>query len=223
MSRFFATALLALSLVAAYGAPASDSPALQVFRQWLDAFNSGDAAKITAFWQKYGGPGAESRAPDDLRVRQMTGGMKILKVTEDNGMHLVALMQEANGSYSESTLDLASTNPPVVKGIRGHPVPPPSGSIPAASNDEDLARRIRLHMEELPSEDTFSGAVLVAHSGRVVLDQAWGMADTAKQIRNTTDTQFCLGSMNKMFTAVAVLQLVQQGKLALDEPLVKYW
>ena len=222
MSRFFAAGLLALSLVAAYGAPASDSPALQVFRQWLDAFNSGDAAKVTVFWQKYGGPGAESRTPDDLRLRQMTGGMKILKVTEDNGMRLVALMQESNGGYSESTLDLASTDPPVVKGIHGHPVPPP-GSGPAASNEEDLANRTRFHVAELPPENAFSGAILVEHSGKVVLDQAWGMADTAKQIRNTTDTQFCLGSMNKMFTAVAILQLVQQGKLALDEPIGKYW
>src|SRR5271154_4700201 len=219
MSRFFAAGLLALSLVAAYGAPASDSPALQVFRQWLDAFNSGDAAKVTAFWQKYGGPGAESRTPDDLRLRQMTGGMKILKVTEDNGMHVVALMQEANGGYSESTLDLASTDPPVIKGMGGHPVPPPGGSGSAASNDEDLGKRIRSHVAELPRENAFSGAILVAHTGQVVLNQAWGMADTAKQIRNTTDTQFCLGSMNKMFTAVAVLQLVQQGKLGVDNPL----
>jgi len=223
MLKLFAAALLALSLVVASGSPVSDSPVLQVFLQWLDAFNSGDAARITAFWQKYGAPGAQSRAQDDLRLRQMTGGIKILKVTEDTGMHLVALMQEGNGGYSESTLDLASADPPVVKGIRGHPVPPPSGSSPVASNDEDLANRIRSHVAELPAENAFAGAILVAHTGKVVLDQAWGMADTAKQIRNTTYTQFCLGSMNKMFTAVAILQLAQQGKLALDEPIGKYW
>src|SRR5271170_3784829 len=158
MLRFFAPVLLALSLLPASATPVSDSPVLQVFRQWLDAFNSGDAARTTAFWQKYGGPGAESRTQDDLRLRQMTGGMKILKVTEDNGMHLVALMQEANGGYSESTLDLATTNPPVVKGIQGHPVPPP-GSGPAASNEEDLANRTRFHVAELPPENAFSGAI----------------------------------------------------------------
>src|SRR5271170_6604479 len=166
MLRFFAPVLLALSLLPASATPVSDSPVLQVFRQWLDAFNSGDAARTTAFWQKYGGPGAESRATDDLRLRQMTGEMKILKVTEDNGMHLVALMQEANGTYSESTLDLASTNPPVVKGIRGHPVPPPGGSSPAPSNDEDLANRIRSHVTELPSETAFSGAMLSRTTAR---------------------------------------------------------
>jgi D-alanyl-D-alanine carboxypeptidase len=45
------------------------------------------------------------------------------------------------------------------------------------------------------------------------------MADRARQMGNTTDTQFCLGSMNKMFTSIAILQLVGQGKLALESRL----
>ena len=222
MVKFFTVAFLAWSLALGSAAPASDSPVLQVFRQWLDAFNSGDPARITAFWQKYQ-PGAQSRTQGDLQLKQMTGGMKLLKIVEDNGTHLVALMQETNGGYSESTLDLSYTDPAVIRGIRGHPVPPPGGSEPAASNDEDLAHRIPSHVAEMPSESAFSGAILVAHNGSVVLDQAWGMADNGKQVRNTTDTQFCLGSMNKMFTAVAILQLAQQGKLALDDPIGKYW
>jgi|SRR5580704_15334152 CubicO group peptidase (beta-lactamase class C family) len=49
------------------------------------------------------------------------------------------------------------------------------------------------------------------------------MADNAHQIPNTVDNQFCIGSMNKMLTAVAVLQLVQQGKLARDKPIATWW
>jgi CubicO group peptidase (beta-lactamase class C family) len=49
------------------------------------------------------------------------------------------------------------------------------------------------------------------------------MADREKKIKNTVETQFCIGSMNKMFTAVAVLQLVQQGKLSLDGTISDYW
>jgi D-alanyl-D-alanine carboxypeptidase len=75
----------------------------------------------------------------------------------------------------------------------------------------------------LSGADAFSGAILIAHHGHIVLEQAWGLADTSRQIRNTTDTQFCIGSMNKMFTSVAILQLVQQGKLALDKPIVTWW
>ena len=69
----------------------------------------------------------------------------------------------------------------------------------------------------------FSGAILIAHNGKIVLDQAWGMADETNHTRNSVDTQFCIGSMNKMFTAVAILQLVGQGKLTLDKPISTYW
>jgi D-alanyl-D-alanine carboxypeptidase len=223
MLKSVAIALFFLSAVTLSAAPASDSPVLQVFKQWLDAFNSGDAAKISAFWQKYGGNAEADRASGDLRLREMTQGMTIFKVEEDTGSHLVVLMKEGRGSYSESTMDLATTNPPVVAGIHGHPVPPPEGAVNRASSDEDLAKKVQEHVVKVQGQDAFSGAVLVAHKGKVVLDQAWGLADTAKQIKNTIDTQFCLGSMNKMFTSVAILQLVGQGKLALDKPIATYW
>jgi D-alanyl-D-alanine carboxypeptidase len=223
MLKRVAITFLFLSAVVLPGAPASDNPALQVLRQWLEAFNSGDAARISAFWHKYGGNAGDDRSSGDLRLREMTGGMTIFKVEEDTGTHLVVLMKEGRGSYSESTLDLATTNPPVVARIYGHPVPPPESAGGTASSEEDLAKRVREHVAQMGGADAFSGAILIAHHGKVVLEQPSGMADSVRQTRNTTDTQFCLGSMNKMFTAVAILQLVGQGKLALDEPIATYW
>jgi CubicO group peptidase (beta-lactamase class C family) len=223
MLKRFAITLFFLSAVVLPAAPASDSPVLQVFKQWLDAFNSGDSAKISAFWQKYGGNANADRPSGDLRLREMTQGMTIFKVEEDTGSHLVVLMKEGRGSYSESTLDLATTNPPIVAGIRGHPIPPPVSAGDRASSDEDLAKKIREHVADVQGQGSFSGAILIAHQSKVELDQAWGLADTAKQVKNTIDTQFCLGSMNKMFTSVAILQLVGQGKLALDKPIASHW
>jgi D-alanyl-D-alanine carboxypeptidase len=216
-------ALLLLSAVAFPAAPAADSPVVQVFKQWLDAFNSGDRARISAFWGKYGGNAGDDHTSGDLRLREMTGGMSILKIEEDTGTHLVALMKEGRGTYSESTMDLATTNQPVVAHLNGHPVPPPASEGGTASTDEDLAKRVREHVAETRGASSFSGAILVANQGKVVLNQAWGMADSARQIKNTTGTQFCLGSMNKMFTSVAILQLVQQGKLSIDKPIITYW
>jgi D-alanyl-D-alanine carboxypeptidase len=219
--------LLALFLFAAAQtattAPASETPALHVFRQWLDAFNSGDSARISAFWHKYGRSGVDDRVQGDLRLRTMTGGMSIYRIEEDTDTHLVALMKENRGVYSESTIDLASVNPPVVAGMMGHPVPPPEGSGNPAANDNQLVDRVQGHVAAMNGPDAFSGAILIAHNGKIVLDQAWGMADESNHIGNTVDTQFCIGSMNKMFTAVAILQLAGHGKLALDKPIAAYW
>jgi CubicO group peptidase (beta-lactamase class C family) len=212
--------LFALALPAA---PASDSTSLHVFKRWLDAFNSADSTRISAFWREFGGNGADDRTSRDLRLREMTGGMTIFKVKEDSGTHLVVLMKEERGSFSESTMDLASTDPPVIARMMGHPVQPPDKTSSKALSDADLVTKVQEHVAEMHGADAFSGAILIAHRGKIVLDQAWGMANNAGQIRNTTDTQFCLGSMNKMFTAVAILQLVSQGKLALDNPIAAYW
>ena len=70
--------------------------------------------------------------------------------------------------------------------------------------------------------DEFAGAVLVARHGKVLLNDAWGRADRTAGIANTPATRFRIGSMNKMFTAVATLQLVEAHKLALDDPIGKH-
>ena len=70
--------------------------------------------------------------------------------------------------------------------------------------------------------DRFSGAVLVAKDGEVLVRKAYGLADREKGIPNTLRTRFRIGSMNKMFTAVAILQLVDAGKVELTTPLGRY-
>jgi CubicO group peptidase (beta-lactamase class C family) len=67
--------------------------------------------------------------------------------------------------------------------------------------------------------DRFSGAALVAKNGKTVFAPAYGFADREKKTPNTLKTRFRLGSMNKMFTAVATLQLVQSGQTRFESAL----
>ena len=64
--------------------------------------------------------------------------------------------------------------------------------------------------------------MLVARNGTVIYSDAKGLADRENRTPNTLETKFRMGSMNKMFTATAVLQLVQAGKVKLDAPLGTY-
>jgi CubicO group peptidase (beta-lactamase class C family) len=77
-------------------------------------------------------------------------------------------------------------------------------------------------VREEDSADRFSGAVLVAKEGEVLFSKAYGLADREQRIPNTVQTRFRIGSMNKMFTAVAILQLVEAGKVDLKAPLGTY-
>lgn len=216
--------LLAILIAATTGFTSAQSQTItaRVLNEWLTTFNSNDPAKLLAFWRTYGSSAPESQVSRDQGLHDMTGGFTIVKILEDTGSHLVVSMKDGHAGYAEITLDLASTDPPVIKNIVGHPVPPPSERDPAA-NDQSLMTQVSTHVADLLAKDEFSGAVLIARQGHPILDQAWGMADRGKKIRNTVDTQFSLGSMNKMFTAVTVLQLVQAGKLSLDGVLADYW
>jgi D-alanyl-D-alanine carboxypeptidase len=78
------------------------------------------------------------------------------------------------------------------------------------------------HAKQRARADEFAGAVLVARYGKVLLQDAWGRADRKTGTANTPATRFRIGSMNKMFTAVATLQLVEAHKLKLDDPIGKH-
>jgi CubicO group peptidase (beta-lactamase class C family) len=82
--------------------------------------------------------------------------------------------------------------------------------------------RLEAYVDKLAKADAFSGTVLLAKDGRVLATKVTGIANRDFGVPNTLDTKFNLGSMNKMFTGVAALQLVEQGKLSLDDPLGKH-
>jgi CubicO group peptidase (beta-lactamase class C family) len=69
------------------------------------------------------------------------------------------------------------------------------------------------------SNNRFSGVVLVAHGDEILVERAVGWADAGHRRENRASDRFALASLGKMFTAVAVAQLVEAGKLLLDEPI----
>ena len=89
----------------------------------------------------------------------------------------------------------------------------PSTSQPTAA--------IQAYLDEL-NDDNFSGVVLVAKDFVPFATKATGYADRAHGAPNATITPFNIASVTKLFTAVAIGQLVDQGKVSLDDPLSKY-
>jgi CubicO group peptidase (beta-lactamase class C family) len=83
-------------------------------------------------------------------------------------------------------------------------------------------KALSVNADKLARDDELSGAVLVARNGRVLFRRAYGLADRKRRVPNTLRTRFRIGSMNKMFTAVAILQLVEAGKVKLNARLGAY-
>ena len=95
--------------------------------------------------------------------------------------------------------------------------------VPAADTLGDrLQRELGPWLAAQADTGAFSGVVLVARNGTPIFSGAYGMADRSRRLPNTIDTRFNLGSMNKMWTAIAIAQLVEQGKVDLDATVGRY-
>ncbi len=151
------------SMIASRSARA-ESPVVDIFNEWLSAFNSGDESNLSGFWQKYG---SNQLPPDrfalDMRLRNATGGMDIFRIVEQTPTHLAVVMKGHRGIFSESIMDLTSGTSPVVSRLIGRPVPAPESCPSPAKNDADLITKVREHVGQKRGMDAFSGAVLIAH------------------------------------------------------------
>jgi CubicO group peptidase (beta-lactamase class C family) len=79
------------------------------------------------------------------------------------------------------------------------------------------------HFREQIKGDSPGAAVLVGRDGQIVFQGGYGFADVERKTPVTTETKFRIGSVTKQFTAAAILKLAEEGKLAVSDPLAKYF
>jgi D-alanyl-D-alanine carboxypeptidase len=94
---------------------------------------------------------------------------------------------------------------------------------PRAQGEQTYADKAAALVESYVRSDLFSGSVLVAHDGQPQFRKSFGLANREWEIPITPDTKFRIGSVTKQFTAAAILQLVERGKLKLDDPISEYY
>lgn len=88
---------------------------------------------------------------------------------------------------------------------------------------QNYTKNLDRFMNAQVSVNDFSGAVLISKKGKIIYQNAFGLANREWNISNTTETRFPIGSLTKQFTAAAILQLQEQGKLNTNDKLSKYF
>jgi CubicO group peptidase (beta-lactamase class C family) len=116
-----------------------------------------------------------------------------------------------------------------VSPARVQPTPsPPATALPTAAHaptqtaENQLVGKIDEFLTALVEQDQFMGSILVARDGKMLISKGYGMANLELEVPNTPQTKFRLASVTKQFTAMAILQLQQQGKLNVHDPICKY-
>ena len=214
------TSKKAVAVGSAKPVAAQESPAKR-FAAWLTAFNAADRQALLDWRAKnlFDPPIAFER---ELAFWQLRGGFDVKKTEESSATRFAVLLKEKESDqFVRATLVVAAAEPYKVTDFSLRAIPTPDEFRPKRMSEADAISALRAEIEEVVAHDRFAGAVLVAKHGTPIFAQAYGLADRAKKIPNKLDTKFRIGSMNKMFTATAVLQLVQSGKLALTDSLGK--
>jgi CubicO group peptidase (beta-lactamase class C family) len=227
-------AVLALAGVLPAQTPATlpETPQGKIVARYLEAFNSGNDASMRAFLT--GNVAAEGlqRRPVEARMevfKEMygnTGGLELIRLLGAGGDSVAGVFHTKQGEWRRITFQFEPDPPYKLLGLRVEDAEPPTAAtppVPAAPPPRlapgELAPAIERDADSLAAADAFSGVVLVARQGRPIVARAYGMADVAAGVRNNLDTKFNLGSDNKLFTQVAIGQLIDQGRLSFDDTL----
>ena len=198
------------------------TPAGEQFSAWLAALNSGDRAQMEEILGHFKERG-DREVNGMMGFRQRTGGFDVKKIEESAPLRISGLMQERDSDqFARFTMDVEAEAPHKITRFDLNAIPRPAEFPVERVSQEALLAALREKLEKDSAVDKFAGAVIVAKDGKVIFKGAYGMADREKKIPNTLETKFRIGSMNKMFTATSILQLVQAGKISLNDPMGKY-
>jgi CubicO group peptidase (beta-lactamase class C family) len=94
--------------------------------------------------------------------------------------------------------------------------------VPFLVKAQTIAQKADELLTAYSTQHKFSGNVLIAKEGKIIFERSYGYADIKTKKPNTAATEFRVGSLTKMFTSTAILQLAEAGKLSLTDPVIKY-
>lgn len=226
------TLLLTLTITpGAGGTPAQTGPSDEARRvpvvAFADALRAGSADAFEAALQAHGSPEllarrtpAERRTMHERIVADF-GALTVSAVRVEEGRGTIAVAG-ATGKAAAFELSLEPAPPFRITGIRvemgdrepGQGPAPPAIALRPEMDATAMAGALDASLQPLAAGDGFAGVVLIARDGVPVVQRTYGLADREAKRPATMDTRFNLGSINKLFTKVAIGQLLAAGKLA---------
>lgn len=207
--------IIALAALAALTCPAATQaqtgPVDEVFQEWLAAFNSGEKPAIQAF---YGDRLGDPQAAFALDNAQATCGFDPVRVEARAARSMTVLLAErCFPALQRLQIELG---PEGESRLAKFLLLPFALTVDAANN------AVAALADRMAARDELAGSLLIAQDGAPLLARSWGTLEGDGGPPITLDTPMYLASAGKMFTAVAVLQLADAGKVELDAPLGTY-
>jgi CubicO group peptidase (beta-lactamase class C family) len=211
-----------------------NTPLGRIMREWFAVINSGGENEIKSFVETHFSPNAfrfQQSEADYIaffrKLQEQSGGLEIVRVKPEIGVQPIQIVARSRrGEHFVligAGLENAEKGTLAGLGIdkTNSPDAPKLSQIAQPLSEKEMIAAIRKDLDRRAQAGDFSGVVLIAKDDRILLKQAYGFADREAKIPNTIDTKFHLASVGKMFTAVAIAQLVKAGKLSFNDTIAK--
>lgn len=163
------------------------------------------------------------------RWRQLLGEVQLKRISKGlDGRPVAWLRGEISRGWIgvqirlDSATALLNRNAAPVFWTGGGPPASLLGKPSKVRDDAHVTDSLRAYFTSMARLDLFSGVVIVSRGNNILFEGAFGMAHQQSHLPNTMGTRFALASVGKVFTAVAVLRLVQEGKLSLTDTVGAY-
>jgi CubicO group peptidase (beta-lactamase class C family) len=233
LSTLFLLFLVATAFsVQAQEAKLPDTPAGRRVAAYLKAFNSGDAALMREFQNNNLTAATLQRRTEAERQKMYQeiygnlGSLELKRIIEATNDAITVLFLTKTQMWATLSFEFEAQLPHKIAGM-GFEVdsnPPPAAESVSSkpTTDTELISTASNYLDQQVQADEFSGVVLLAKNGKPIFHKAYGLANKTYNAPNQLDTKFNLGSINKIFTKIAIAQLAEQGKLTFDDPIGKH-
>jgi CubicO group peptidase (beta-lactamase class C family) len=226
------SALAALAAIAlASPIPAEDFPEIalpdsapgRVYAEFLRQCANPGAEALKSWYDAALGQAAAERFSADKRVEATLpacrdkGGFAIGEILQDTPTALkLRLRGRAGGDWMLGGVTLDADGK-IDRETLLTPTQPAEAALPKDLGDRAVSARLAERVAKAGAAHEFSGIAAIARGPELIATAGAGFADWQTKTPITPDTQFTLGSLGKMFTAAAVGQLVDRGKLSFDD------
>ena len=207
-----------------------NTPAGRQLQQWLKVFASGDEAAFKSFIEtRYSKKQLEETNAADRTDRQVrtyldARSLEVREIEMSSPNEITVLAQASlTGLWFRLTMKVESQQPNLITEYTSQRIPVPSKFLPEKKlSDQELVQEIKTLVDKLAAADAFSGTVMLAKDGKPIFTAVHGMASKAYNVPNRVDTKLNIASVGKLFTSIAIGQLVEQRKLSFDDTVGKH-
>lgn len=200
-------------------------------RAAIETINANDANQIEAFARTHFAKNFLEQVPMQAHLDALlsfyreTGGVDFHSTRTYEPSRpgtTIILKSRLMGSWHGLTLAFDDKEEGRIAGIFVGPARIPTNAKEPELTEAQAIKEVNAIIDRLCGKDIFSGTVLIAKADKILLERVCGEACKSFHAKNDMDTKFNLGSMNKMFTAVAIAQLAEQNKLSYTDPISRY-